>query len=114
LLRAITTGTFSPKTLSAMKRSLHALGEGVEGPLEARHVDEHELVLVVVGDAEDPPASCLRFVGDDRHLGAAKRVDEARLADVGSAGNGDEAAFHAPPGRVPSSLPLGAPHLPVP
>ncbi len=61
----------------AVDGALHALGEGVEGPLEARHVDEHELVLLAVGDAEDPPASCLRLVGDDRHLGAAKRVDEA-------------------------------------
>ena len=98
----------------AIDRALHALGEGVERPLESRHVDEHELVVLAVGDAEDPPARGLRLVGDDRHLGAAKRVDERGLADVGPAGDGDEAAFHGLLGRVRAGCPPGAPHLPVP
>ena len=66
----------------AVDRALHALGEGVQRPLESGHVDEHELVVVAVGDAEDPPAGGLRLVGDDDHLGAAERVDERGLADI--------------------------------
>ena len=119
LLTAITTGTPSAKTRWAMKRSpapirsrqsttnstrvdvlerrvdgaLHALGERVERPLEAGQVGEHELVVVAVRDPEDPPARRLRLVGDDRHLAAAERVDERRLADVRPARDGDEADF---------------------
>ena len=78
MFSAITTGTPSEKTRSAMKRSpapirsradedeqdrvdvlerpvdgaLHALGHRVERALEARQVDEHELVAVAVHDAE--------------------------------------------------------------
>ena len=121
LLSAITTGTPSAKTRSAMKRSpradpvarvdheqhrvdvlerrvdgaLHALGERVARPLEAGQVGEHELVVVAVGDPEDAPPRRLRLVRDDRHLAAAERVDERRLADVRPAGDGDEAALHS-------------------
>ena len=103
LLRAITTGTPSAKTRWAMKRSpapirsradedeqhrvdvleravdgaLHALGQGVERPLEPRQVDEHELVAVAVRDADDPPARRLRLVGDDRHLAAGRARSRA-------------------------------------
>ena len=62
--------------------ALHALGERVERALEAGEVGEHELVAVAVRDPEDPAARRLRLVGDDRHLAAAERVDERRLADV--------------------------------
>ena len=71
--------------------ALHVLGQRVERPLEARQVGEDELVVVAVGDAEDPPPRRLRLVGDDRDLAAAERVHERRLADVRPPGDGDEA-----------------------
>ena len=86
-------------------RLLHALGERVDRALEAGQVDERELVVGAVRDAED---AATRRVGNgrrDRDLLAAERVDERRLADVRPAGDGDEAAFH---GR----LPLGHPGPP--
>ena len=78
----------------AVDGALHALGEGVARALEAGHVDEHELVVLAVRDADDPPTRRLRLVGDDHDLRAAERVDEGGLSDVGPAGDGDEAALH--------------------
>ena len=86
MLSAITTGTPSEKTRRATNRSpapirsraesdeehgvdvleravdglLHALGERVHRALEARKVDEHELPVVPVRDAEDPPPRRVR------------------------------------------------------
>ena len=111
LFSAITTGTPSAKTRSAMKRSpapirsraestnstrvdvlerrvdraLHVLGQRVERPLEPGQVGEHELVVVAVRDPEDAPPRRLRLVRDDRDLAAAERVHERRLADVRAA-----------------------------
>ena len=63
-------------------RPLHALGQRIERALEARQIGEHELVVVAVGDPEDPAAGGLGLVRDDCDLAAAERVDERRLADV--------------------------------
>jgi hypothetical protein len=76
-------------------RALHVLRQRVERPLKPREVREHELVVVAVGDPEDPPPGRLRLVRDDRHLAAAEGVDERRLADVRPAGDGDETRFQA-------------------
>ena len=73
-------------------RLLHALGERVDRTLEPGKVDERELVVGAVRDAEDPPARRVRDVRGDRDLLAAERVDERGLADVRAAGNGDETA----------------------
>ena len=79
----------------SVDRLLHALGERVERPLEARQIGEDELVVVAVRDSEDAAARRLRLVRDDRDLAAAERVDERGLADVGPAGDGDDARVHA-------------------
>ena len=76
-------------------RVLHALGQRVERPLEAREVGEHELVVLAVRDAEDAPAGRLRLVRDDRDLAAAECVHERRLADVGTARDGDDSRPHS-------------------
>ena len=73
-------------------RPLHSLGERIPRALEAREIREYELPVVAVRDPEDATARRLRLVGDDRDLPAAQRVDERGLADVRSAGEGDEAA----------------------
>src|SRR5581483_3616847 len=65
---------------------------------EAGKVREHELVVVAVRDPEDAAPRRLRLVGDDRHLAAAERVHERRLADVRPPSNGDESRPH-PSGR---------------
>ena len=79
----------------AVHRLLHALGERVHRPLEARQVDEHELPVVAVRDAEDPPPGRVRHGRGDRDLLAGERVDERRLADVRPTRDGDEADLHA-------------------
>ena len=63
-------------------RVLHPLGQRVHRALEAGQVGEHELPVRPVRDAEDPPPGRVRDVRGDRHLVAAERVDERRLADV--------------------------------
>jgi hypothetical protein len=75
-------------------RALHVLGQGIPGALKARQVCEHELVILAARDAEDATPRRLWLVGDDRNLAAAERVHERRLADVRSAGNGDEPCSH--------------------
>jgi len=59
---------------------------------DARGVDEHDLRLALGDDAADLGAGGLRLVGDDRHLGADQGVEQRRLAGVGRADQGDEAA----------------------
>ena len=94
MLSAITTGTPSENTRRATNRSpapirsraertsrtvstsdervvdrlLHPLGERVHGALEAREVDEHELPVGAVRDAEDPASRRVRDGGGDRDL----------------------------------------------
>ncbi len=76
-------------------RALHVLGERIPRPLEPGQVGEHELPVGAVDDAEDPPPRRLRLVRDDGDLAAAERVDQRGLADVGTAGDRDEAAPHS-------------------
>jgi hypothetical protein len=68
------------------------LRERVARTLEAREIDENELVVVAGRDAADPVAGRLRLVRDDRDLAAAERVHERRLAHVRAAGDGHETA----------------------
>src|SRR5439155_23431677 len=84
-------------------RALHVFGERVERSLEAREVCEHELVVVAVRDSEDAPARRLRLVGDDRDLAAAQGIHECRLADVRTAGDGDEPGLQAGRSQVSGS-----------
>ena len=72
---------------------LHALGERVHRALEARQVDERELVVGAVGDAEDPTAGRVGDGRRDRDLLAAESVDERRLADVRAAGDATRPDF---------------------
>ena len=55
----------------AVDRLLHALGQRVHRALEARQVDEHELPVVAVRDAEDAPPRRVRDGRRDRDLLAA-------------------------------------------
>ena len=92
-------------------RSLHALGERVHRSLEPGEIDEHELPVRAVGDAEDPTARRVRHLRRDRDLVPCQRVDERRLADVRPSGNGDEPAPHD---RHPRTIPAVPFHgLPV-
>ena len=77
----------------ALDPVLHALGEHVARALHAGQVDEDELAagLDVGGDAADRPPRRLRPHRDDRDVAADDRVDQRRLADVGPAGEADEA-----------------------
>ena len=59
---------------------------------DAGRVDEHELACALDGDAAQRHARRLHLVADDRDLGADQRVDQRRLAGVGRADHGDEAA----------------------
>src|ERR687887_2930191 len=71
---------------------LHAFGQRVARTLEARQVDEDELVVVAACDSHDAAPGCLRLVGDDRDLAAAERVYERRLSNVGPPNDGGEPA----------------------
>ncbi len=75
-------------------RLLHALGERIDRTLEAGKVDERQLVVGAVRDAEDPPARGVRDGRRDRDLLAAERVDKRGLPDVRAAGNRDETGLH--------------------
>ena len=84
-------------------RVLHPLGELVHRPLEAGQVDEHELPVLAVRDAEDPAARRVRDARGDRDLLADERVHERRLADVRAAGDRDEAGLHSGRSQVSGS-----------
>ena len=81
----------------AVHRLLHPLGQCVHRTLEAGQVDEHELPVVAVRDAEDAPSGRVGDGRRDRDLLAGEGVDERRLADVRPTRDGDEAALHAVP-----------------
>ena len=91
----------------ALDPSLHPLGERVARALDAGQIDEHELPVGAGGDAADRAARRLRLVGDDRDLRADDRVGERRLADVGPAGERDEARSGR---RMVLRLTAGSPH----
>ena len=66
--------------------------EALLGAEHARRIDEDELAVALDGDAAHRNTRRLHLVRDDRHLGADERVDQRRLAGVGRADDGDEAA----------------------
>ena len=72
--------------------ALHALGQRVARPLEARKVGEHELRAGNVDDAQEAAPGRLRLVRHDRDVVAAERVRQRRLADVRTAGQPHEPA----------------------
>ena len=93
--RASTTrSTASTSVERRVDGLLHALGQRVHRALEAGQVDERELVVGAVRDAEDPPPRRVRHGRRDRDLLAAESVDERRLADVRTACDRDEPGFH--------------------
>ena len=68
----------------------------VEPPLrleDAGRVEQQYLRLAGDGDAHQPGAGGLRLGADDRHLLPDQRIDQGRLARIGRADDGDEAAF---------------------
>jgi hypothetical protein len=71
-------------------RLLHPLGQRIHRALEAREVDERELVVGAVSDPEDPPPGRVGHGRRDRDLLAAEGIHERRLAHVGAAGDGHE------------------------
>src|SRR6266511_22362 len=77
--------------------ALHPFGERVPRLLHARQIDEDHLpaLRLVRGDAANRAPGGLRTIRDDRDLGADDRVDERRLADVGTAGEAGEAGSGA-------------------
>ena len=79
---------------TVVHRALHATGERVERALEARQIDQHDLVVVAVHHAERALARGLRLVGDDRDVSAGEGVRERGLADVGTPREADEPAAH--------------------
>jgi predicted GTPase len=64
---------------------------GVQRPMDARRIDEHQLPVVIGLDPDDARARRLRLVGDDRHLGTDQAVEQGRLPRVWAADEGDVA-----------------------
>ena len=93
-LASSTSSTASTSRRLVVDRALHAARERVERLLEPRQVDEHDLEVVAVHDAERALPRRLRLVGDDRDVRAGERVRERRLADVRAARETDEPAAH--------------------
>ena len=73
---------------------------------DAGRVDEHELARALDGDAAQRHARRLHLVADDRDLGPDQGIDQRRLAGVGRADDGDEAA--AGLGRAGAGSLIGA------
>ena len=67
-----------------------ALAEQRARLVDARRVEQHDLVVGSGAHTADLVARRLRPVGDDRHLRADDPVHEGGLADVGSADERDE------------------------
>ena len=78
--------------------------------LEPGRVDEHELARPDRADAGDPVPRGLRLVRRDADLLRDERVDQGRLADVGPADDGDQAAALSRPGAPPKPAPVGRSH----
>ena len=71
---------------------------------DARRVDQQDLRLALDRDAHQPGARGLRLGADDRDLLPDQRIDQGRLAGVGRAEHGDQAAA-----RVIASAPAKRP-----
>ena len=69
----------------------HVLVHFVLGFVDTGSVDEHELGVGRVHDAEDPVPRGLGLVGDDGDLFAEQMVEECGLADIRTADDRDEA-----------------------
>ena len=72
------------------RRVHHAHVEPVQGPVNPRRIDEHDLPAFKILRRDDPIPGRLRLVGDDRDLGADDAVEEGGLAGVGAADQGGE------------------------
>src|SRR5205085_3714502 len=72
---------------------------------QTRGIDEHDLGVAVGCYAANGRSRGLHLVRDDRHLGADEGIDQRRLAGIGRADDGDEAAASLQPahGRVSRS-----------
>ncbi len=70
----------------------HRPVEPAAGLEDAGRVDQQDLGLALDRDAHQPGARGLRLGADDRDLLADQRVDQRRLARIGRADHGDEAA----------------------
>ena len=68
------------------------LGFGRGGIAVARHVDDVE--AVAAGEEDQLLRAARRVRGARQRLAAGERVDQARLADIGAAGEGDLDAAH--------------------
>jgi len=80
-------------------RRVDPRAERRRGLVQAGRVDDDELGVGAVEHATHARPRRLRLVADDRHLRATDRVDQRRLADVGSSHERDEAAAeHQPVG----------------
>src|SRR5690606_31752622 len=78
---------------SPRPRRLHH--RAVEPPAraeDARRIEKDELTGAIDHDAADGDARGLHLAGDDRHLGADKRVDEGRFSSVRRTNDSDETA----------------------
>ena len=70
----------------------HGAVEAALGREDARRIDEDNLRLAIDGDATDERARRLHLVRDDGDLGADERVQQRRLAGIGSADQRNKAA----------------------
>jgi hypothetical protein len=79
----------------------HAHVHAVQRTMNARRVDEDNLAVGVVLDAEDAGPGRLRLVRHDRHPGADDRIQQRGFPGIGTADEADGARLHA---RVPLRL----------
>ncbi len=68
--------------------------QSMQGPMDARRIDEHDLAVRIILHAQDAPARRLRLVGDDRDLGADEGVEQRGLAGVGPPDQGHVTGLH--------------------
>ena len=73
---------------------VEALAERRARAVEAGCVDEHDLGVIGAHDAPNRVAGRLGTWRGDRHLGSDQSVHQCRLANVGSADDGDKARLH--------------------
>ena len=93
LAAASITSTTPVGVVGAFPRGLdHRPVEPAVGGEDARRVDQQDLRVAFDRDAHQPRAGGLRLGADDRDLLPDQRIDQRRLARVGRAEHGDEAA----------------------
>jgi hypothetical protein len=81
-----------------VRRREHAGLQGVGGVEQTREIVKDVLGVGVGAETDDREPGRLRFGAHDGQVLADERVEQARLADVGCAGEGDVAAEgHADP-----------------